>query len=90
MVKQLCDSRVLARALAWAADESGIIAGRKEGVSDGGEAGQAAADKTFNVANSDVFLWQAAFPAIARCFDGLEVGEATPLQVHSVCSAITV
>ena len=34
-----------------------------------------AADEIFNVANSDLFLWQAAFPAIASCFDGLEVGK---------------
>ena len=39
------------------------------------ECGGAAADEIYNIANSDLFLWQAAFPAIASCFNGLTVGE---------------
>ena len=88
MVKQLVDSRVLARALAWATEEAGaggaavdqvrlsqlsisiaLIMTAQQG---------AAAGQTFNVANGDVFLWEAAFPAIAACFEGLAVCRRGP------------
>ena len=65
LVKQLVDSRVLARALMWATTEAEAGVG-------------AAADQTFNVANGDVFLWEACFPAIAHCFEGLSIGEPRP------------
>lgn len=40
-----------------------------------------AADEIYNVANSDLFLWQAAFPAIASCFKGLAVGEPNEVSL---------
>jgi hypothetical protein len=88
MVKQLVDSRVLARALAWAAGEAGAGGAAADQVrlrqlsisialvvtaQQGTAAGQ-----TFNVANGDVFLWEAAFPAIAACFEGLAVCRRGP------------
>jgi nucleoside-diphosphate-sugar epimerase len=77
LVKQLCDSRLLARALAWAAVECDADSG-------------AAADQTFNVANGDVFLWQAAFPALAGCFSGLTVGPPQPVSLTQRMSTVEV
>jgi nucleoside-diphosphate-sugar epimerase len=44
VAKQLCDSRLHARAFAWAADAP------------------AARNQAYNIANCDVFIWEAAFP----------------------------
>jgi nucleoside-diphosphate-sugar epimerase len=51
-VTELTDSRLLARAIAWAGDQ----------------AAGAAADETFNVTNGDVMLWQDLFPQVAERF----------------------
>jgi hypothetical protein len=51
------------------------------------ECGGAAADEIYNIANSDLFLWQAAFPAIASCFNGLTVGEQREVSLAETMSA---
>lgn len=64
-ITEATDARLLARAMAWAADTP------------------AAANRTFNVTNGDVFLWQDLFPLVARRF-GMEMGLPHPMPLTAL------
>ena len=64
-VIEAVDADLLARAMAWAADDAGR---------------DAAANDIFNVTNGDVFVWKEVWPAIADAL-GMELGEDRPAQM---------
>lgn len=71
IVVEAVDADLLARSMAWAADD---------------DQRNVAGNEVFNVTNGDVFLWRQVWPAIADAL-GMEVGEERPIRAHETVSA---